>query len=97
MLAASDSNLTNDSWEGPLYIVKGSIKMTEIIKIARPAFVECAERHLEPILKRLYVRELKDGESLSNPEVLEQLGITVSVIIGYAWGLASTAEKTAEI
>ncbi len=51
---------------------------------------------LGPILKRLYVRELKDGESLSDSDVFNQLAITVSALIGFAWGLAATAKETAE-
>ena len=53
-------------------------------------------KSLGPILKRLYVRELGDGESLSDPEIFNQLSITVSILIGYAWGLGATAKKTAE-
>jgi hypothetical protein len=48
---------------------------------------------LGPILKQLYVRELKDDETLSEPDVLNQLSITVSILIGFAWGLASTAKE----
>ncbi len=48
---------------------------------------------LGPILKRLYVRELRDGESLSDPDIFNPLLITVSVLIGSAWGLAGTATR----
>ncbi len=46
---------------------------------------------LGPILERLYVRELRDGESLSDPDIFNPLSITVAVLIGYAWGLAESA------
>ncbi len=51
---------------------------------------------LGPILKRLHVRELRNGESVSDPDIFHPLSITVSVLIGYAWGLAGTAKETAE-
>jgi hypothetical protein len=49
-----------------------------------------------PLLKRLYVRELKDGESLSEPEIFDQLYETLCLLIGMAWGLAVSAKQTAE-
>ena len=54
--------------------------------------------NLEPnalgaILKRLYVRELRDGESLSDPDIFNPLSLTVAVLIGYAWGLADNATR----
>jgi hypothetical protein len=53
-------------------------------------------RALGPVLKRLHVRELKDGESLSDPDVFGPLAITAACLIGFAWGLADSAKQPAE-
>lgn len=45
--------------------------------------------NLAPLLKRLGLPETDRVKPLSDPKVVEALGITVSVLIGYAWGLAS--------
>jgi len=50
---------------------------------------------IAPLLKRLWLPSTDNAKPLEDEKVVMALGITVSILIGYAWGLATKNESKA--